>query len=249
MAQAIIEGAIRGEVLQSDQIAVAEPTEQSRFFFEQLGCIVVQYAKDLPTAKYSLLAVKPQVFDEIVPFITSPIIYSIMAGVSTTRIGQAVGNECVVRVMPNLPCSVGFGATAFAKGVGATSEDAQLAKQLFAAIGSVVEVDESLMDAVTAVSGSGPAYVFLLAEAMVSGGIELGLDSKVATELVKSTIHGAATLLKQDGRSADGLREAVTSKGGTTDAALSVMQSRGFNEVVVQAILAAKDRGKELGDR
>ena len=248
MARAIIEGAIRGDVLQSDQIAVADPEETSRSFFDQLGCATVQCAEDLPRTKYILLAVKPQVFDEVAPAVDAEIVYSIMAGVSTNKISEAVGNECVVRVMPNLPCSVGFGAAGLALGSGATAQDAQLAIALFNAIGSVVDVDESLMDAVTAVSGSGPAYVYLLAEAMIEGGIQAGLDRNTSTTLVQQTIRGAAELLVQDERSATELREAVTSKGGTTDAAISVMKNGRFDDVVMEAVLAARNRGKELGE-
>ncbi len=247
MARAIVEGAIRGGVLQSSDIVVADPDDSCRSFFAQLGCVAVQRASDLPSTRHTLIAVKPQVFDEIATCVTSKIIYSIMAGVSTSRISQSIGNECVVRVMPNLPCSLGYGAAGLALGSGATAEDAKLAVQLFSAIGSVVDVDESLMDAVTAVSGSGPAYVFLLAESMIAGGMQAGLDSEIATELVLQTIRGAAELLVQDERSATSLREAVTSKGGTTDAAMTVLQSRGFRDVVVEAVCAARDRGKELG--
>lgn len=248
MARAIVEGAIRGGVLQSSQVAVADPDDTCRFYFDQLGCETVQCAADLPKTKYTLIAVKPQVFDEVASYITSEIIYSIMAGVSTNRISQAIGNECVIRVMPNLPCSLGYGAAGMTLGSGATADDAQLAIDLFNAVGSVVDVDESLMDAVTAVSGSGPAYVFMLAEAMILGGIQTGLDPKIATELIQQTIRGAAELLVQDDRSATSLREAVTSKGGTTDAATTVMQDRGFSEIVVEAVVAARNRGQELSE-
>ena len=248
MARAIVGGAIRGGVLQSSQVAVADPEDTCRSFFDQLGCMTVQCASDLPNTKYTLIAVKPQIFDEVASGVTSEIVYSIMAGVSTNRISHAIGNKCVIRVMPNLPCSLGYGAAGLALGSGATTEDAQLAIQLFSAVGTIVDVDESLMDAVTAVSGSGPAYLCMLAEAMIAGGIQAGLDPETATELVQQTIRGAAELLVQDDRSATSLREAVTSKGGTTDAATTVMQDRGFSDIVVDAVVAARNRGKELGE-
>ena len=247
MARAIIEGAIRGGVLRSSQISFADPDESCRTYFDELGCMTVQCATDLPTSKHVLIAIKPQVFNDVAPFITSEIIYSIMAGVSTSKISEAVGNECVVRVMPNLPCSVGFGATGLALGSGATAEDAQLATEKFCAIGTVVDVDESLMDAVTAVSGSGPAYIYLLAEAMIEGGIRTGFDRETATALVQQTIRCAAELLVHDERSAKELRESVTSKGGTTDAAIKVMNEHRVSEAVQEAVVAARDRGKELG--
>jgi pyrroline-5-carboxylate reductase len=149
--------------------------------------------------------------------------------------------------MPNLPCSIGFGAAGIALGAGASTEDATLAQKLFSAIGIVVDVEEELMDAVTAVSGSGPAYVFMLAEAMVAGGIQAGLSPETATALVQQTVFGASELLLRDSRSAGELREAVTSKGGTTATALQVMLERDVPKAIEDAIVAARDRGRELG--
>ena len=170
-----------------------------------------------------------------------------MAGVSTSRIAELVGHERVVRVMPNLPCSIGQGAAGIALGEGASEDDAALARTLFCEIGIVVDVPETLMDAVTAVSGSGPAYVFLLAESMIEGGIHAGLAPETADVLVRQTLLGASMLLAQDQRSAGELREAVTSKGGTTAAALELMNERHVQIAIADAVVAARDRGKELG--
>ncbi|MBT5136028.1 MAG: pyrroline-5-carboxylate reductase [Phycisphaerae bacterium] len=248
MARAIIDGAIRGGIIQSDQIAVADPDAISRAHFEELGCVVVESAAMLPKATYVLLAVKPQIFKSVASVVRGGVLYSIMAGVTTESIAEATGNSTVVRIMPNLPCSVGMGAAGIALGSSACDEDAVLAMQLFNEIGVAVLVEESLMDAVTAVSGSGPAYVFMLAEAMIAGGVRSGLSLDVATTLVQQTVAGAATLMDCDSRTPSELREAVTSKGGTTAAALETMNERGVPEAIEDAVISARDRARELGN-
>jgi pyrroline-5-carboxylate reductase len=246
MARAIIEGAITGGVLPADTIVVADPEQSSRDFFAALGCQTTPSASLLPETRHVLLSVKPQIFDAVASDVTADIVYSIMAGVTIEKIAIAIGNNRIVRMMPNLPCSIGYGATGLAISDSAQDEDAVLAKEIFSQLGSVIEVSEHLMDAVTAVSGSGPAYVFLLAEAMVKGGVQAGLDNDTSDALVRQTILGAAALLLQDERSAEELRQAVTSKGGTTAAALHVMNERHVCDAIVEAVIAARDRGREL---
>jgi pyrroline-5-carboxylate reductase len=246
MARAIIDGAIDGGILDSSAIAIADPDQTSRIYFENQGCQTFESADALPHAPCVLLAVKPQVFESIAESVRGDVVYSIMAGVPTSKITTATGHTKVVRIMPNLPCSIGYGAAGVALGEEATEKDARLAMELFSQIGSVVEVPEDLIDAVTAVSGSGPAYVFLLAEAMTRGGIEAGLEPEIADKLVRQTVLGAAALLLSDERSAGELREAVTSKGGTTAAALDVMNQREVFDAIVEAVIAARDRGREL---
>ncbi len=248
MAKAIIQGAIVGGVLDGSEIAIADPDQASRDFFTTLGCMATKSAQELPDSDCTLLAVKPQVFDTVAASIRADVVYSIMAGVSTSQIAKEVGHSRIVRIMPNLPCSIGYGAAGIALGSSATIEDAALANKLFSAIGVVVDVQEAELDAVTAVSGSGPAYLFLLAEAMIEGGIQAGLSRETATLLTQQTVLGASELLVRDASSAGQLREAVTSKGGTTAAALQVMQDRDVPKAIVDAIVAARDRGRELGD-
>ena len=248
MARAIIDGAVQGNILEANQITIADPDISSRLYFDNLGCEMVMDAKELPEATYVLLAVKPQIFERIESSVRGKTVYSIMAGVTMDTISSAIGHDRIVRIMPNLPCSVGYGAAGLALGVGATDEDAELARTLFSQIGVVVEVPEQLMDAVTALSGSGPAYVFLLAESMITGGVRAGLDLKTATILAEQTIRGAGELLQQDVRTAGELREAVTSKGGTTATALDVMNDQGVADAIADAVVAARDRGRELGN-
>jgi len=246
MAKAIVEGAISGGVLHAESIVVADPEESSRDYFDALGCHTISSSSSLPETPHVLLSVKPQVFAVVADDIKSDIVYSIMAGVTIENITRSTGNNRVVRMMPNLPCSIGYGATGFAVADSTQDEDASLAKEIFSQIGSVIEVNETLMDAVTAVSGSGPAYVFYLAEAMLEGGIKVGLDVEIADALVRQTILGAAALLLQDDRSAKELREAVTSKGGTTAAALNVFNERKVLDAIEDAVVSARDRGREL---
>jgi pyrroline-5-carboxylate reductase len=248
MAKAIIQGALVGEVLEGSEIAIADPEQTSREFFAKLGCTVVESAQELPESACTLLAIKPQVFESIAHCIQAPVVYSIMAGISTAQIADKVGHSRIVRIMPNLPCSIGYGAAGIALGSSAKTEDAVLAHTLFSTIGIVVDVEEKEIDAVTAVSGSGPAYLFLLAEAMIEGGVQAGLSRETASLLTQQTVLGASELLVRDAQTAGQLREAVTSKGGTTAAALQVLQERDVSKAIAEAIVAARDRGRELGN-
>ncbi len=248
MARSIISGAISGGILKADEIAVADPDPICQDHFRNMGIESVSDAADLPESSQVLLAVKPQIFKLVAKEVAAEIVISIMAGVSTQKISDSIIRGKVIRVMPNLPCSIGLGASGISLGKYATTKDAQLATQLFRTIGTVVPVDESLMDAVTAVSGSGPAYLFLLAESMIEGGVRCGLDRETADALVRQTLLGAGGLLSGDNRLATQLREAVTSKGGTTEAALSLMNERGVSQAIADAVVAARDRGRKLGE-
>src|SRR5690606_13250813 len=158
-------------------------------------------------------------------------------------------NAAVVRAMPNLPARIRQGATAICLGDGAAPGDDDFALALFRGIGPLVlRIDESLMDAFTAVAGSGPAYLFYLAEAMTRAATELGFDAPAAREIVKATLAGSASLLAQSSESPADLRAAVTSKGGTTEAATTVLDNAGVMNAIVRAITAARDRGRELAN-
>lgn len=203
-----------------------------------------------------ILAVKPQVYPSVAPALAATLpqagafVLSIMAGVTTRRLAADLGPSArIVRAMPNTPSQIGAGATAFTLGPGATESDAARAERFLLAVGPlVVRIDESLMDAFTAVGGSGPAYLFHLAESMTAGAIAAGFDPATADAIVRQTLAGSAALLAaQPGASAAELRARVTSKGGTTEAALHVLSQRATHDAVVAAILAARDRGRELG--
>ena len=201
-----------------------------------------------------VLAVKPQMMDDALAAIgslsdASSAYLSIAAGISTGWLKQRLGLDAVVlRAMPNTPAAVGKGITALFADAPDTVRD--LARQLLLAVGDVVLIDnESLMDAVTAVSGSGPAYVFLLVEAMSVAGVKVGLPEALAKELAKATVCGAGALMAAVDTSPAILRENVTSKGGTTAAALSVlMADAGLSHLMTEAVNAAKKRSVELGE-
>ncbi|MHC4947069.1 MAG: pyrroline-5-carboxylate reductase [Planctomycetota bacterium] len=252
MGGSVARGAIDGGVLTAEEIVVAEPDETRRRALGGLGCQVTSEATGALEGEQVLLAVKPQVFPEVAravaPLPHPSVVVSIMAGLDSAAIRAALGDRArVVRAMPNTPCRVGAGMTAIAIGAGAGPGDETLAVRLFESVGRTVTVAEDLMDAVTAVSGSGPAYVFLLAEAMERGAIETGLAPDVARVLVAQTIVGAGRLLDDGGAEPAALREAVTSPGGTTAAALDVLGTRGVEPAIVEAVVAARDRGAELG--
>jgi pyrroline-5-carboxylate reductase len=176
---------------------------------------------------------------------------SIAAGVSTAAIeaaiGAAGGPVRVLRAMPNTPAQVGAGAAAVCAGSSAGPADLDWAESILAAVGTVVRVPEDLIDAVTGVSGSGPAYVFLVAEALIEAGVAVGLSRPVSRDLTVQTLLGSARLLSESGQDPQDLRAAVTSKGGTTAAAIAVLEERGVRQALAAAVAAAVARSKELG--
>lgn len=199
-----------------------------------------------------LLAVKPQdastALQTIVGSIGADGLVSIVAGLTTASIEQHLGHgSSVVRAMPNTPARVGKGVTALTTGSHATKATRDLALAVFSSVGPVVWLDEEQLDAVTALSGSGPAYVFYLAEAMVDAGTQLGLAPDVASTLAFATIEGAGVMLQQTGERPATLRQQVTSPGGTTAAAIEVLESRKARDLIADALRAARDRSRELG--
>ena len=202
-----------------------------------------------------VVAVKPQMFETLAPgwrrlldACGSRVVVSVMAGVRAETIGRAVGPAArVVRVMPNTPIGVGMGMSAVCAGPGATEKDLAAAEALFGASGRTMRIDEPLMDAFTAVAGSGPAYAFYLAEAMIEAAERLGFDRAQALAIVRQTLAGAGAMLAGSSEPPETLRAAVTSKGGTTAAATDALDASGVREAVIRAIEAARDRGAELG--
>ncbi|GAB2971498.1 pyrroline-5-carboxylate reductase [Nocardioides montaniterrae] len=200
-----------------------------------------------------LLVVKPQdvpaVLGEIAPSLRDgQLLISVAAGVTIAALEALVPEGvAVVRVMPNTPALVGQGMAALSPGSTCTDEQLSHATELLAAAGRAVVVPEKQQDAVTAVSGSGPAYVFLVAEAMIDAGVRLGLPRPVARELTVQTLLGAATMLSETGEHPAILRENVTSPGGTTAAALATLEAHGLRAAFLDALAAAHDRSVELG--
>ncbi len=254
MAEALVKG-LRSSGVPASQIVVTDVREERLAYFRNSfgvsamtdNCAAVRGADAV------VLAVKPQQFSSVLEPLRgvapNALFISIAAGITTKRIEAALGaNTRVVRVMPNTPALVGAGVSAVCAGSVATQGDVALAMRLLGAVGATVRVDEAQMDAVTAVSGSGPAYVFLVMEAMEQAGVKLGLAPEVARELVLDTVAGAAKLALDSGRTPAALREQVTSKGGTTEAALRVMGERDLAGVFSAALAAAAARSKELAE-
>lgn len=199
-----------------------------------------------------VVAVKPRdvgpLLDQMAGAVTSgQVLLSIAAGVPTFTFEKMLGEIPVVRAMPNTPALVGEGVTGMASGRFTGAEHLAKARQVLEAVGEVRLMDESLLDAVTAVSGTGPAYVFLLAEALTEAAIREGLPRDIAESFVHQTIRGAGHLLTETGRSPFELRAQVTSPGGTTAAAVHVLEERGFRALVEDAVRAAAQRARELG--
>jgi pyrroline-5-carboxylate reductase len=199
-----------------------------------------------------LLAVKPQhmkhVLMDVGPVIRqSQLILSIAAGITTRLIEKFLARGVpVIRIMPNTPALVGQGMAAITRGRFAKAPHEQAARSIMETVGKVVTVPEKEMDAVTAVSGSGPAYVFYLAEAMRDAGVELGLSPHIADQLVRQTLKGAGALLAQSQEEAHTLRERVTSPGGTTEAALKIMEKARVRTIIAKALRRAAERSREL---
>jgi pyrroline-5-carboxylate reductase len=251
MGGAIVRGGIEAGVFAAREVIVADVDVARLDDFKSLGCETSLDARMAANAMQVVLAVKPQVFGQvaeaIAPLAQPKVVISIMAGLRSQAIRTALGEAArIVRVMPNTPCQIGTGMSAIALGDGANPGDEELTLSIFGALGRTVMVDESLMYAVTAVSGSGPAYVFLLAEAMEQAAVRLGIDQATANLLVKQTVMGAGKLLAESEQGAAALRKAVTSPGGTTAAALDVFEKRQFIDAVIEALTAARDRGHEL---
>jgi len=249
MAEALIRGLVAaktGQIIATD--VRAERLEQlHRAYGIETSTDNTQAAAK---ADIIVLAVKPQQMSVILKELkvrSSQLVISIAAGVKTSRIEHELGGEPrVVRTMPNTPALVGAGAAAVCKGRFATEDDLATAETILKAVGIVVRVEEKDLDAVTALSGSGPAYIFYMAEAMIAAGVEAGLPADVAKRLAVQTVFGAGALLAASGESPEQLRNRVTSPGGTTQAALKVMTERGFAKIVADAIQVAARRSREL---
>ena len=253
MGRALLGGILKAEIVSPGDVFVHDA------FAEAVDSTVAEFgvtnagsnAGVVEKAETVLLCVKPQTFPEMLAELgdaSGRLLISIAAGVRIDAIESGAQNRHrVIRVMPNTPALVGRGASAFSLGSAATEADAALTKKLLGSVGFVTQVPEDLLDAVTAVSGSGPAYVFFMIEAMIRGGIDQGLDEKTALDLAVHTVAGAAELLLQTGESPAQLRENVTSPNGTTFAALESMRADDFGGLIRKAIQAAKDRSVELG--
>ncbi len=254
MAEAIFAGIIKKKVVNASDVRVTDISkERLTYLSEQYG---VETSMDNPSAVADadvvVLAVKPQIFPAVWPEILDALqpetlVVSVMAGVpsSTIAAGKSIR---IVRVMPNTPALIGMGAAGISAGEFATEDDLVLAEKLMTAVGMAVRVEEDQLHVVTAVSGSAPAYVFYLLENMLAAAEQMGMEKEIARELALATVAGAAELMKQSGEEAEALRKKVTSKGGTTAAAINTLIDRGVGDAVVAAMQACAERSRELAN-
>lgn len=254
MASAIIGGLIRQGV-PSDRIDVVEPWAEARAALLQHHGITAleQAGPALERAELVVWAVKPQTFKDaaaaVRPFTGAALHLSVAAGIRSDSIAAWLGTERIVRTMPNTPALIGRGMTALFARPAITAADRALVERTLASTGDLLWVEqEAQLDAVTALSGSGPAYVFFFLEAMTQAGVEMGLSAEQAHRLAVGTFTGAAELARRSDESPAVLRQRVTSKGGTTYAAITAMEQSGMAQKFAQALHAAKDRARELGD-
>jgi len=256
MAEAIIKGLLRE--CSGVPLMVAEISPERRSYLTTTYPnirIVESSAEAAAWGEVIILAIKPQQATSVLTTLErtlshDKLIVSIMAGVRTTSIEEALENGTrVVRVMPNTPALVGMGATAICPGRKATSKDLDRVETIFAQTGLVVRVEEKQMDAVTGLSGSGPAYVFTFIEALSDAGVKNGLPRDIATRLAVQTVLGSARMLAETGEHPAVLREKVTSPGGTTIAGLHVMENGRFRGVIMDAVEAASQRSRELAGK
>lgn len=239
----------------ADSIAIAEIDAERRVALEHQFSkvrVVPSAAWAVSDADVVVVAVKPgdvaTTLEIAAPALgADTLIVSIAAGVTIAALERGAPDRPVVRAMPNTPALVGIGASAIAGGAHARDEHLALAEQLLGAVGIVVRVSEPALDAVTGLSGSGPAYVFLIAEAMIEAGVLNGLTRDIATQLVVQTLLGSATLLARDESGAEALRAAVTSPGGTTAAGLRELEVHSVRAAMLDAVTAATRRSRELG--
>ena len=255
MATALGRGLIAAKFTTAERMVASDvmPAALSRFVEDTAARAADSNADVMSAADLVILAVKPQQMPAVLAEISSHarpehLIISIAAGIPLAVLLQSLGeNRRLVRVMPNTPCLVAAGASAFALGGAATAEDADLVTRLLSTVGIAMEVPESLLDAVTGLSGSGPAYVYQIIEALSDGGVQMGLPRDVATRLAAQTVFGAARMVIETGEHPGALKDAVTSPGGTTIAGLHALESGGLRASLMNAVKAATLRSRELG--
>ncbi len=257
MAEAIVRGLLAGGKTPADSIVAADVSAERRNLFESvLGVIAVENPADAVAGAWAvLLSVKPYQMEEVLKSLRGAIdektlIVSIAAGIGTGFIEQILGggkNWRVVRAMPNTPMLVGRGMVAIVRGSHADAADLAAAHKIFEPAAKVIEVSEEKLDAVTAVSGSGPAYYFYLTEQLIRAGVELGLSDVEARTLAIQTAAGAAEMMSRLADSPGEHRRRVTTPNGTTHAAISHMDERKWGEITVAAVKAAAQRSRELG--
>lgn len=250
MGEALLSGLLAGEWAPPEELGVVEKLADRRDDLAKRFA-GVRVLDEPVTTSGAVVAVKPNDVEAACTAIAAAgcdRVLSIAAGVTLARLEAALGPDTpVIRAMPNTPALVGAGAAAIAPGTSASDDDLAWAESILAAVGDVVRVPERLLDAVTGLSGSGPAYVFLVAEALIDAGVLVGLPRDISHRLAVQTLLGSGRLLAETGEGPEALRAAVTSPGGTTAAGLRALEDRGMRAAILAAVEAATERSQELG--
>ncbi len=254
MAEALIKGLIAKKVFDSQQVVAADKDLSRLAYLKDKYQVRIEpdNPKAVSSAGIVILSVKPAVMAKVLEEISvnmpsgRTLFISIAAGITLGTIEEKLRDAPVIRAMPNNPVLVGEGMTALCCGRLANNDDQKTAEDIFGSVGKVLIMSEELMDAVTAVSGSGPAFIYYIVEAMTEAGIKAGLSKSQANLLVSQTLLGAARTLLESGSQPSDLREMVTSPGGTTQAGLKVLDEGRVKEILVSAILAAAKRAREI---
>jgi pyrroline-5-carboxylate reductase len=254
MGSVLISGTLSSGLISKDKVLVTDiRPERLEYIREREGISITEKNREaVEKSDVIVLAVKPQVIGKVLSEIRDvvtgdKVIISIAAGITTGFIEEALGKEVpVVRVMPNTPCLVKTGASGISPGKYAGEQEETIAEEMFRGVGIVVKVPEQMLDAVTALSGSGPAYIFYIIESLIEAGMEMGLSEDDARKLVSQTVLGAARMFVETGESPQVLRAKVTSPGGTTETALKYLEEKGFQKILIAAVKEAAKRSKEL---
>lgn len=254
MGTALLRGILARGICAESDITASDSVDAATSALQDVhpGISIATNAETAGRSEVLLLCVKPhQILDtlsEIASSGANPLVVSIAAGVTLQKLQPAMGAGArIARVMPNTPALVGKGASAFSLGEHCTAEDGETVAALLSAVGHVEQVPENLLNAVTGVSGSGPAYIYTVIEALADGGVVMGLSKQQALKLAAQTVAGAAEMVIQTGEHPAQLRDAVTSPGGTTIAALAKLEEKGLRSAMIEAVRTAAQRAEELG--
>jgi pyrroline-5-carboxylate reductase len=255
MASALASAWAKAGLLDPAKSRAADPSPEARAKFEKAAGIKSGSSnRDVAAAcDVLVLAVKPQVMPAVLSDLrpvmrANHLVFSIAAGITLQTLAQGLGEKVrLVRVMPNTPCLAGASASAYSPGANATAEDVELAGRLFGAVGTSFRVAELLLDAVTGLSGSGPAFAYVFIEALADGGVKCGLPRDVALALAAQTVLGSAKMVLETGQHPGALKDAVASPGGTTIAGLHALERGGLRAAAMDAVEAATQRAREVG--
>jgi pyrroline-5-carboxylate reductase len=254
MATALAAGWLRAGLLSADRARASDPVPAARAAFTRDTGLPAgpDNVSVVASTDVLILAVKPQnmaaLLAEVRPALTAAhLVLSIAAGVTLKQLTSGLGTARIIRVMPNTPCLLGASASGYSLGEGATPDDLALTDRLFNAVGRAFRLPEHLLDAVTGLSGSGPAFVYVMIEALADGGVRVGLPRDVAQALAAQTVLGAARMVLETGRHPGALKDEVASPGGTTIAGLHALERAGARGALIDAVVAATSRATELG--